>query len=291
MRRVGALAVAAVMSIVLGQLVVAAQPPQNILVARNADLAIIDANDNGALGDEDDCILNATVRSDGSNLVIRGTQGWGPNSLLVCSGKCYGSAYLGSTSGEVEIRACDYSHPPFVPLLADFCPNLAQCLENDNNSSLATGGTAGVPPTLVVTAGTIMREMTEVNAGSGRVCSAGGPAVEITGDDGVTVLRELVPFPDGNHMCVRNVPFELVQGGFVFRTACFPVEDGKAEFSLSDEPEQVLVLIDFDRLPPCALRGAPTMSEWGLIVLVAALLGFGTWALSRRRSFYAMRLP
>jgi hypothetical protein len=51
-------------------------------------------------------------------------------------------------------------------------------------------------------------------------------------------------------------------------------------------PNELLLDIDQDALPPCGGRtAAPTLTEWGLIVLATALLSGGTWMLRRRPTF------
>ena len=294
MRRAGALAVAVLMVIVLGQLVLATPPPLTpILAAGNGSLAIIDANGNGIIGDPEDCVLNASGRATDGLLLITGKQADGPNKLRVCTGNCTGNAFLDGTSDEVVLHSCTFAGAPFVPMTADFCPKLGPCLASNINSTTSSAavqaGLASVP--LTITAGVVTQDLIGVRSGFGQVCTAGGPAVEITGDDGVKVLRALEPFPSSGsptHMCVRNVPVQLASDGFVFRTACFPVENGVTNFALASDPEVTLARIDFTELPPCgAVRGAPTVSEWGLIVMMLGLLSAGVWTLSRRRAFYA----
>jgi hypothetical protein len=161
---------------------------------------------------------------------------------------------------------------------------------SDSNSSAHT---AGIPNGAVpLRAGAITRVSTGP-AGFGQLCTAGGPAVEVTGDNGVTVLRQLFKYPNAQNptwMCVDNFP---VQKGdspdFVNTTACFPVEgNGTAPIALSGNPDQPFAIIDFQDLLACGrARGAPTVSEWGLMILTTSLLAFGVWTLSRRRAFAA----
>jgi hypothetical protein len=265
----------------------AEMPPEDLLVANNSEIAFIDANDNG-MRDSDDCMLNATMKSDGSDLIINGTQTDTPNKLVVCSGMCYGSAFRSSDYAEVGIESCQYAGGPFVPLLADFCDS-DECTSSDT----AHSGTAAGNGPLLIRSGAIFRTFFGLElAGSGVVCNAGGPAAQIVDFDGRTVLRDLVPFPDAlnpTHMCANNVPVQLVSGGFVLRTACFPVKDGASPLALSGDPDNPLAIIDFENLASCPGRAsrAPTASEWGLFALVLSLLVGGTWMLSRRARFAA----
>jgi hypothetical protein len=275
-----------------------ATPAANIRAAGNAQLLIIDANQNGMLGDADDCIVGATAN--GSNLTIRGTQSTSASTRLVlCSdpgntskdhGSCWGSGFVSADFAEADIANCDYAGAPFVPISAEFCMSLDSCL-SDSSFAHSAGAAGQAEGPVSITAGAVFQTTftTPLRSGFGQICNAGGPTAQITGDDGITVLRELRPFPNGDsptHMCVDNVPVQLLLGGKVFRTACFPVNSDMTT-PLTVEDGAPFVVIDFNTLAGCgAVRGAPTMSEWGLIALMAGLLATGTWALGRRRSFY-----
>lgn len=272
-------------------------PQQDILASGDTRLATIDANDNGMLNEPEDCVYTGKVRPDGSDLEVTGHQNSGPNELVGCLGSCFGNGQVNSDFADVTLNSCEFSFAPFVPLFTEFCESLQSCLSDNATQGAAGGGTAGGGiPTL--TAGTIIRTSQGFRAGFGQLCRAAGPAVEITGDDGVKVLREIVPFPNASnptHMCVHDIPVQLNFGGaIVFRTGCFPVRNGMVDFALSDNPDSPIALIAFDgALAPCGTaRGAPTVSEWGLLTLIVALLGLGTLGLSRRRGFYqTVRLP
>jgi hypothetical protein len=268
----------------------------DVEAAGNRNLASIDMNDNGIPDEEEDCNLSATSGADGSNLMIKGTQESG-NKARPCSedGTCYGSGFVSNGFGEAIINSCDYASLPFVPLVADFCETLPSCLA----ASATSGQSAGQPSGPVnIAAGTILRLEQGFRAGSGQLCSAGGPAVEVTGDDGVTVLRNLYPYPseeNATHMCVDNVPVQVVMGGnsdpFVNKTVCFPVNDGVTPLAMSGQDP--FAIIRFVDLAPCGAgtRPVPTASEWGLMALIATLLGFGAWTLGRRRGFAGLPLP
>lgn len=262
---------------------------QDILVAGNSQIAFIDANNNG-MHDPGDCFLSAKVRTNGMDLMVKGTQAAGPNLLLVCTGQCNGSGFISSGFGEAMIDNCDYSGTPNVPLVADFCETVSSC-ESDGTPTTAIGGSAGGGLPLRPIAGEVFQTFSGFDrVGGGQVCTAGGPAAIVEGDDGVKVLRNLFRFPNATnptHLCADNVPVELATGGFVFRTACFPIApNGTSPVALSDSPEAPFAIIDFSTLQACgANQGAPTASEWGLIFLMLTLLAGGTGALSRRRHF------
>ena len=262
---------------------------QDILVANNSEIAFIDANDNG-MRDSDDCFLSASILSNGQGLTIVGQQESGPDQLRVCSGNCYGSGLASSDFVEASLDSCDYAGGPFVPMFADFCDG-PECTSSEGHSA-GVGQTAGVTP-ITLRSGAIFRNFFGPQlAGSGVVCSAGGPAVQAVDFDGNTVLRDLVPYPSTGtptHMCVNNLPVQLLSGPIVFRLACFPVAGGVSAIALSGSPEAPFALIDFGNLAPCAGRAsrAPTVSEWGLIGLMLSLLLGGTWLLSRRQRFAA----
>lgn len=259
----------------------------DITVSGNKTIASIDMNDNGTPDEPADCNLSARANPDGSGLVIHGEQD-GSNKARPCEGDCFGSGFVSHDFAEAIINSCEYAFAPFVPLVADFCTSLSSCLSSSASQSAGTvAGNGSVP---VLTAGAIFRVTQSFRAGFGQLCSAGGPAVEITGEDGVKVLRNLFPYPDAEsatHMCVDNVPVQVQDSGdFVQKTACFPVNNGVSAYAFDDGPPFALIV--FDSLLPCGeVRGAPTASEWGLISLMVALLGLGVWGLGRRRSFSA----
>jgi hypothetical protein len=262
-------------------------PRNPITVAGSQQIAVIDANNNGMLNEGDDCIFMAESTPNGSDLVVTGMQDSGPNQLRACTGSCFGSGFVSSDFGQVSLDTCEFASPPFVPLLAEFCSTLQSCTSESSPTVLAQpAGNGGGPVDL--TAGALFRTMTGDRAGFGQVCNAGGPAVEVTGDDGVKVLRELFPLPpdDPTHLCAANVPVELQMGGMVDKTACFPVMNGVADFAFLDSPEAPFARISFNLLPACgATEGVPTTSELGLGLVLAALLVIGVRALARRRGF------
>jgi len=286
MVRAAAVGVAVLASVVLAS--TGSAEPSNLLVAGNPEIAFIDADNDGQADDPDDCVLTATV--DGSDVVeVSGTQPPGPNKLRVCDGSCSGDSFVSVDFLEVTFTECDYSGAPFIPVVADFCDTVASCTPNGNG--FAHGGGAGNGAPLNLVSGLVTFPLRGSDAdGFGNICNAGGPAVQVTAG-GLTVLRELVPFPSSGtptHLCVPDVPVQLLSGGFVLRPACFPVRpDGTtADIALSSTPGAPLALFDFAAVSAC--RGgamAPTTSEFGLIALCATLLAGGTWMLARSRRF------
>lgn len=265
-------------------------------------LASIDADDDGMIEEPEDCNLSATVDPNGSNLIVMGTQMAGPNLLLVCTGTCSGfgniSGVSAATNGaptnggvvEATLNSCTYSGPPWVPMTAEFCEtNSSDCSASPSASPATSSGTAGgIFPPVSVNFGVVFQTSAGFfRSGFGRVCNAGSPVVQITGENGVPVIRELEPYPNAQnptHMCVDNVPVQLAAGGFkVFKTACFPIENGMVNFSLGDGSP--FAIVELTGLPPCSSGTAPTMSQWGMILLLTALLLFGIRTLGRRSAF------
>lgn len=263
-----------------------AQMAEDLLVANNSEIAFVDADNDGNRS-ADDCYFGATMTPDGSFLMINGTQTENPNQLRACTGPCYGNALASAGYAEVAIGNCDFGGD--LPVVGSFCDGPSCTSSEDATAGEgAQGDTAGTAP-INLRSGAIFG-FGGVLKGSGVVCSAGGPAAQITDDGGNTVLRELTPFPNAQnptHMCVANIPVELASGGIVLRMGCFPVAGGVSPLALSGSPEAPVAQIDFENLASCAGRGtrAPTVSEWGLIGLVLGLLVGGTWMLARRPRF------
>lgn len=269
--------------------------PQDVLAAGRTTIASIDADGDGVPDEPEDCNLSAQVVPNGNSgaLLITGQQDVPPSDKLrPCRGVCGGSGFVSSDFAEAQLNGCDYAHPPAVPLLADFCSTLEICTSSSAISA-GTGkpaGSGGGP--VVLRAGAIFRVANGFRAGFGQLCLAGGPAAEITTDNGTTVLRQLFPYPNAQnptHMCVNNVPVQTGHpSDYELKTACFPVDNGATPLALSGSPEEPFAIIDLEQLFPCgAVRGAPSVNEWGLIALAASLLAFGVWALGRRRAFAA----
>lgn len=305
MLRRAAMAVAVLVAVGCGERALA-QTSQDVLVAGNPKIAVIDANQNGVLNEPDDCVFTAQASPSDSattsgiaeaGLQITGTQNPGPNLLRPCTGSCFGDSFLSSDFVGVQLNSCEFASPFWSQIEADFCSTAARCRQGMSAASSQAGGRAagldGGGP-LSVVAGELFRASTGP-AGFGRVCRAGGLAVQINDDSGMTVLRDLFAFPNTQnptHLCVNDFPVQLDSTGmFVLRTACFPIANGRADVALSGNPTAPIVTIDFSNLISCSTGTAPTMSQWGLMALMLGLLGSGVWALGRRRGFASLPLP
>lgn len=260
---------------------------QNILVAGQTQIATIDMNQNGMLNEEDDCVFTGQATPGGGSLNVTGSQAPGPNQARGCTGSCYGTGFTSASQIGVLLDDCEFAGGPFVPLQGDFCTTMAACASSGTATLAQPSGAS--PDPVILTFGTLFRTLTQDQAGSGQLCSANGPAIEIIDEDGLRVLRELFPYPEGSptHMCASNVPVQLENDGFVNRTACFPSNGGVSPIALSGAPDDPFAIINLNALPPCGgeSRGAPTVSQLGLAILLLALLGFGVRTLSRRRGF------
>ena len=289
MLRLAALVVVVLVEMGFAHRALGALPPE-VKFAGQTIIGSIDMSQNGVPDEPGDC--NFTAYSDGSSLVIAGTQMSGTKARA-CLGTCTGSGFVSADFAEAIINDCAWGSgspgAPFVPLVADFCTTLSSC-QSDTGPAAHV---AGASP-LQITAGVLTRIVTSTVAGFGQLCTAGGPAAEITTDRGVKVVRNLFNYPSAGtptHMCASGVPVQLEDEDIVNRTVCFPVAEGVTPISIGDEPP--LAVIPLDALPGCgAARGAPTTSEWGLIGLMLSLLTLGVWGLSRRRGFAEeLRLP
>lgn len=265
---------------------------QTLLVNGDPKIAVIDADDNGSITDPTDCMFGATIDA-GSNLTVTGMQAPGPNLLRACTGSCFGSGFASVDFLEVQIQACNYH--AHTPILADFCDTVESCDQvGMAPASEGAGRGAGTAPVELVSGVLAVPAIGLERVGFGILCSAGGPAVQITDKDGLTVLRQLIPFPNAQsptHMCVDNIPVELDNGQFVLRTGCFPSGPNGTTFALSGSPGSPFALFNYSGLPSCgAAQGAPAASTWGLAALLAGLLAAGVWTL-RRRSGFAASLP
>jgi hypothetical protein len=263
--------------------------PPNVKFAGQTTIGSIDMNDNGVPDEPEDC--NFSAFADGSALQVNGTQ-TGANKARPCLGRCVGSGFVSVDFAETIINDCDWGihspGAPFVPLVADFCSTLASC--QSGSAPVAHAGQAPTP--LQITAGLITRITTSTVAGFGQLCTAGGPAVEITTDRGVKVVRNLFAYPNASnptHMCASDYPVQLESGEIVNRTACFPVADGSTPISIGDEPP--LVIIALDALPDA--RGARRADDEpvGLIGDAVAADARRVGIVRRRGFAEALRLP
>jgi len=126
------------------------------------------------------------------------------------------------------------------------------------------------------------------------VCTAGGPTLQLRmPPGGPAILLPLTPYPSAQnptHLRVASLPFERAApnlGSFTFLDVYLPLANGADTAALASSPESLLVNVVLSALRPCAGRMAtPTMTEWGLVTLVLAMLALGSWRLGRRRRFY-----
>ena len=127
---------------------------------------------------------------------------------------------------------------------------------------------------------------------SGNLCSAGGPAAEVTTSDGVRMLVSLSFTEDAggqDYLCAPSLPMRPPTFGpnVLFIDGYVPItEDRKIQVALENDGIEEVAEIDLNALPACGGDFAvPTSTEWGLILLMAVLLAAGVWTLSRRQSF------
>jgi len=128
---------------------------------------------------------------------------------------------------------------------------------------------------------------------SGVLCNEGGPAALVRPPKGPAMLFSLDEVncnscpcsPDSQnptHLKVM-VPFKSVGGGLVERDVYIPLEMGALTLSADATNLGNIVLNDLGFCP--GRSGAPTTTDWGLMLLIVGLLSVGTWAIGRRASF------
>lgn len=266
-----------------------------LMVSGSQDSAIIDANDNGQLGDDGDCVFRSFIGGEDS-LLIEATQPvTATNRLRACTGDCTGGASLDSESGDVWIDGCDWQRPPGYGNVPAFLEFGATVPSREGPSAIGASQDAPQQP-LEVRAARLFVPMTTGDPGFGLLCDAGGPAVQVTLRGGARVIRDISFVGNGQgptHACVE-MPFELndTPHMMVLRDACVPITPARTvEVAVDGEPSPLTVTA-LSGLPPCGSAAAPTTTVFGLIALVLALLGFGAWTLGRRRTFVgALPLP
>lgn len=273
--------------------VVRAGTPEDVLISGSEDITIIDANENGILGDDGDCTFSAT--SNGGALEVTPDQsGSATNPLRVCQGPCTGFAFLGISSFSATIFSCDWGSlspgGPFVPA----CIELGPSVPSSDSSACGTSGTSGG-----AAQGTTVREFKAgrlfypgfefliPEPGFGFFCNAGGPAVEIATISGRRVVTNLTFVGDpATHACVK-IPFELTDGSKKLLDACVPLT-ASGDITYASGPDEPFAVSPLTGLVSCGGRNtAPSVSDFGLVALGLALLGAGAWTLGRRRGFSA----
>ena len=257
-----------------------------LLVSGSPYSAIVDVNKNGQLGDDNDCMFMSYL-TNGSALEIQATQPV-TTTLRACAGPCFGDGFLSSDFGQVTMSSCEWRRPPgppWVPAVVEFGPTVPS-----SSSPIATGAAQGaMNQPLAVQAGRLFYPLDPVeDPGFASLCDAGGPAVQVKLMGGAMVVREIKQLqPNGQAFACVNMPFEMEAGGFDFFDACVPTTPaGNIEVRPGGDTGP-LAIARLVGLPSCGTTAAPAATGLGLILLAAALLGTGAWALGRRRSFVA----
>lgn len=262
-----------------------------LVAAGQTVMAVVNTNNNNSLTDPEDCKIMAEVDDDAvmtqsGQLTVTAEQIPDENtSLQYCNEEYTGPAFLSSGFAEMNLSiGGDGTAQSIITLLQGLSG------PSGTPTHLLGSGQGGGPLTL--TAATL-RDIFNNDRGEGFLCNAGGPAIQVRLDNGVQMIFNLQPFPssgDPTHICVPAVPVEIGFGQFALNDICFPVDaNGNTPIALEEEPNAPFMQIIFSNLPACSLgrQAAPTTSELGLILLALALLGGGTWLLSRRRAFTA----
>jgi hypothetical protein len=256
----------------------------------NPVIAVVNTNDNNSLTDPEDCKIMAVGDDDAvmnHSGVITVTAVQSPTnetSRQYCNEDYTGPAFLSPGGGQMNLSiGGDGTLQSII--------NLFFGSSSTPSSTLAVGGANGNGAPVVLNAAEL-NDLFGGFRGEGFLCEEGGPGLQMTLDNGVTLLFKLRGFPNSSnptHMCVPQVPLEAGIDDFEMDDICFPV-DSNGNLSLfvqgSDTP---FLTAPLSGLPSCTLgrRAAPTASEMGLILLALALLGGGTWLLSRRERFAA----
>lgn len=270
----------------------AAVVQMDLMVSGQKEIAIVDANENGTLGDADDCTFGAQIEMSGPLTVTTSQSSMASNRLRACMGPCNGYGMLDSSSAMATIFSCDWdsSSPggPFVPA----CMEFGSSVPSSSSSSCSVTGMGAsqgaMSGPLEIKAGRLFYpgfEFIIPEPGFGFLCNAGGLAVEISTISGRIVVTDITFKGDPpTHACVK-VPFELDDGSKKLLDACVPLTmNGDIEYAAgSGDPFAVTPLTG---LPSCGGRNAaPTASDLGMVALGLALLGMGAWMLGRRRGF------
>ncbi len=242
-----------------------------------------DAGDCRYLVDFTDPVLTITPVQDANN-PIRACTGTKSGSLFFGSDSSsdYGVASLSSTTSEVSTAT-----PPLPPL--------SQLLSVPVQVELiaeAFGAPDGLP--LEINQIELQSVETSQEFATAFVCNAAGPALQLhIPAGGPALLLPLTPYPNAQsptHLRVASLPFERAApnlGSFTFLNVYLPLENGAYTAALATSPDSLLVNVVLSALRRCAGRNsAPTATDWGLVALVLAMLGLGSWRLGRRRRFY-----
>jgi len=262
--------------------------PDPILVSGQTNNIIIDANNNGIIGDSGDCILSSTLL--GGAWMSQATQGSSPNPLRMCTGPCYGSLFFSVEEAFWTINSCNWTRPPGGPFVPAGIVMSSSPSTPSPSPTIFAQGNAVTP--VVARFGQLTYPFFEpaIDAGSAFVCNDNGPAVQVKTIHGLTVVQSFKFVTSGNirYACL-TLPFErqdLVHEN-VLLDSCTPVrEDGTIDLALQSAPDVPLQVTDLNALSSCGGGlAAPTIGQLGLVLLLLGLLGVGTMTLSRRRGF------
>jgi hypothetical protein len=268
-----------------------------VLASGQQIIGVVNADDDDSLTDDQDCKITAGVgEQDSGNglggamgatlpITVTGTQSnIDDDTVLQHCDVLYRGTASQNHGIELNLRENEMGNRQSIIHL------LSQLSSDSFTPTFAVGGASGDPETIGAAE---LENIFGAFRGNGFLCNSGGPKLQMTLDNGVRVLLDIEPFPDSSdptHMCVKSVPFEIGFGEFDTHDVCFPVDEN-GNIVVGTE-ETTFFIVMFDDLPACTLgrQAAPSASEWGLIFLSLALLGGGSWFLSRRRAL-AESLP
>jgi len=267
------------MAVLISWPAVAAQAA-NVVVSGQSNLVIIDGDGDGP--DAGDCRVTATV--DAFDIFTVSTQQDSATPILFCADQFFGSLFRGTDSSSDYLGATvtsDNLSLPEVPVRGEFVDEQA----NPDG-----------PPVRIDDALDYLRISnpdTSADLANVSPCAVNGAAAVVRVPGATSFLVQTSFFTDNSNQTYvvapqltfgqtapnLNVPVQL--------NAYIPVtSDRRITVALDSAPNDLLLDIDLDALPPCGGRtAAPTLTEWGLLVLATALLSGGTWMLRRRPAF------
>jgi hypothetical protein len=252
----------------------------NVVVSGQSNLVVIDGDGDGP--DATDCRVTATV--DAFDNFTVSTQQDSETPILFCADQFFGSLFRGTDSSSDYLGATvnsDNLSLPEVPVRGEFVDEQA----NPDG-----------PPVRIDDPLDYLRiSNPDTNADLANVlpCTANGAAAVVRVPGATSFLVQTSFFTDNSNQTYVVAP-QLTFGQTapnlnvpVLLDAYIPVTSGhEITVALDSAPNDLLLDIDLDELPPCRGRqAAPTLTEWGLLVLATALLSGGTWMLRRRPTF------
>jgi hypothetical protein len=250
----------------------------NVLVSGQPVLAIIDGNNDGP--EDGDCFFQAHLDAFSNAVTIYSFQD-NTTPLLACMGNYFGTAFMGHDSSS-DFAGVDITSASIRAGL----PFRAEIVDEETN-----------PPNPPVELNDPMDAVflsnpnTGASRGSGVLCSEGGIVSKGTLENGLSFVRSVSLYPNAQSPTFLRIPSLPLERdpptSRVLLDAYVPVNnDGTMTLALDSDPNNILVRVDLNNLPFCTARSnAPTLSEWVLIGLAAALLAVGTWSAGRRQGF------